>query len=238
MLHALDPTDPDSPFPDVSQALREPDGLLAVGGDLTPRRLVRAYRQGIFPWYSEDQPLLWWSPNPRAVLLPESFKISRSLRKSIRKGNFEVVVDRDFDAVIANCASPRDDGQGTWITPEMDRAYSDLHRLGVAHSIETWLDGELVGGLYGLAIGAVFFGESMFSRTPDASKLALTALVQRMRRCDMRLIDCQVPSQHLASLGAVNIRRSSFVKLLSKLVDLPRGPEVWAQRHEPLEEPV
>lgn len=228
MLFALDPHDPEAPFPAVHQALREPDGLLAVGGDLSPSRLVRAYRQGIFPWYSIGQPPLWWSPDPRTVLVPEDLKISRSLRKTLRRGMLTTSVDRDFAGVIEGCADPRKGEADTWITPEMRRAYLRLHELGIAHSVETWAQGRLVGGLYGLAIGAVFFGESMFSRYSDASKVALVALVERMRRFDMRLIDCQMRSDHLIRLGAMEIPRARFVRMLAVLRDIPCGPEVWA----------
>ena len=208
----LDPRDDSQPFPPPSRALTEPDGLLAAGGSLTPRRLLRAYRLGIFPWYSPGQPILWWSPNPRLVLFPECVRISRSLRKTIRKGLFAVTADTAFDQVIEACAGPRAGNPGTWITPEMHRAYGRLHRLGHAHSIETWRQGELAGGLNGVAVGRAFFGESMFSRASDASKVA---------------IDCQVRTAHLSSLGAVDIPRATFLQLLERHCPLPGREGAW-----------
>jgi len=189
----LDPRDPDAPFPPAEAALREPNGLLAVGGDLSPRRLLRAYRSGAFPWYGEGQPILWWSPDPRAVLLPERVRVSRSLRRTLRRGLFRVTVDRAFDAVIEACATvPRPGQDGTWITPEMAAAYRRLHRLGHAHSVEAWTrDGELAGGLYGVAIGRVFFGESMFSRRSDASKVALVTLCRALEAWGYGLVDAR-----------------------------------------------
>ena len=234
MLFALDPYDPEAPFPDVSQALRNPDGLLAIGGDLSPQRLTRAYRQGIFPWYSDDQPLLWWSPDPRAVLFPEQLNISRSLRKTIRKSLFTITFDCDFNAVIEACAAPREGESGTWITLQMQQAYRRLHDYGVAHSVEVWYDGVLAGGLYGLCIGTVFFGESMFARRTDASKVALVALVQRMQRWGLRLIDCQVSSAHLAKLGAEEIPRERFVGLLDEYCEQDLGCGIWEQQEESL----
>lgn len=201
-------------LPPVEQALDEPDGLLAAGGDLSPRRLVAAYRRGVFPWYSAGQPILWWSPDPRAVLFPAEFRCTRSLRKALRNRGFEPAVDRAFGSVIAACAAPRDAHFGTWITPEMQKAYTELHRQGYAHSVETWLEGRLVGGLYGLRLGGVFFGESMFSRERDASKAALAHLVRLCQRDGVALIDCQLASRHLASLGSRNIPRSRFQALL------------------------
>ena len=203
-----------------------------MGGDLSARRLIRAYRQGIFPWYSDGQPLLWWSPDPRAVLFPERLNISRSLRKTIRKGLFRITFDCDFPAVIEACAEPREGESGTWITAQMMSAYRRLHQLGVAHSVEVWSEDELAGGLYGLCIGAVFFGESMFSRHADASKVGLVALVQRMRRWDLRLIDCQVSSTHLATLGAEEIPRKRFIGLLDELCEHCTSGETWAQPGE------
>jgi leucyl/phenylalanyl-tRNA---protein transferase len=202
----------------VERALDEPDGLLAAGGDLSPRRLIAAYRRGVFPWYSAGQPILWWSPDPRAVLLPAEFRCSRSLRKTLRNRGFEHEVDRAFEAVIAACAAPRDRHFGTWITPEMQAAYVELHRQGYAHSVETWLDGRLVGGLYGLRLGGVFFGESMFSLERDASKAALAHLVARCQRAGIVLIDCQLASRHLASLGSRCIPRARFLGLLREHV--------------------
>ena len=222
----LDPRDDGQPFPHPDRALTEPDGLLAVGGSLSPRRLLRAYRLGIFPWYSPGQPILWWSPDPRLVLFPEALKISRSLRKTLRHGQFTVTADTDFAAVIAACAAPRDLEPGTWITPEMDQAYNRLHRFGHAHSIEVWRQGELAGGLYGVAVGRVFYGESMFSRMSDASKVALVYLTAQLRRWDFAVIDCQVRTPHLTSLGAVEIPRTTFLQLLERYCALlgPVGP--------------
>lgn len=219
----LTPEDPDAPFPPVERALRDPDGLLAIGGDLSPGRLLRAYRQGIFPWYSSGQPILWWSPDPRMVLAPAALKVSRSLRKTLRKGLFRITLDEAFGAVMRGCAEPRADAQGTWITPEMEGAYLRLHELGYAHSVEAWQDGELVGGLYGVALGRVFFGESMFSRRTDASKAAFVRLVQQLQRWGFVLIDCQVYTGHLASLGAGPITRREFTGLLERHA-LPPDP--------------
>lgn len=223
----LDPRDDNQPFPPPDRALTEPDGLLAAGGSLSPRRLLRAYRVGIFPWYSPGQPILWWSPNPRLVLFPECVRIARSLRKTLRKGLFTVTADTAFDLVIAACAGPREGSPGTWITPEMHRAYCRLHRLGHAHSIETWREGELAGGLYGVAVGRVFFGESMFSLVSDASKVALVTLALQLRRWEFATIDCQVRTEHLSSLGAVDIPRASFLRLLERYCPLPGRDGAW-----------
>lgn len=201
-------------FPDPQYALTEPDGLLAVGGDLSPARLLNAYRQGIFPWYSDDQPILWWSPNPRAVLYPNKLKVSRSLRKTLRKRPFRVTLDTAFAEVIEACSAPRDDQEGTWITAEMKQAYLNLHRLGFAHSVESWAGDELVGGLYGVSLGKVFFGESMFTRRSDASKVAFAHLNTQLKRWGFGLIDCQVHTGHLASLGAEDIPRERFLEAL------------------------
>jgi leucyl/phenylalanyl-tRNA--protein transferase len=203
-------------FPDVSLALAEPDGLLAVGGDLSPGRLVSAYRQGIFPWYNHDQPILWWSPDPRAVLFLNNLKISRSLKKSLRRRRFTVTFDQDFSAVIKACSKTRADGAGTWITNEMYTAYNHMHTLGLAHSVECWQDHHLVGGLYGIALGKVFFGESMFSQQTDASKVALVHLCQYLDRHGFQFIDCQVSSDHLMSLGAEAISRNTFIDYLER----------------------
>lgn len=223
----LDSHTPAHVFPDVELALAEPDGLLAVGGDLSPDRLLSAYSQGIFPWFSGNQPILWWSPNPRAVLFPEDLKISRSLRKRIRKQEYSLSLDEAFEEVVRQCAAPRKDQDGTWITDEMRHAYGRLHEQGYAHSVEVWHQGDLVGGLYGIALGKVFFGESMFSRRSDASKLAFAYLVRQLQLWGYPLIDCQVSSAHLHSLGAVNIDRSEFRRQLSSLVMRIAQPNPW-----------
>lgn len=223
----LDPRDPAAPFPPVELALRDPDGLLALGGDLSPERLLRAYRQGIFPWYSDGQPILWWSPDPRMVLRPEELKISRSLRKTLRKRALLITLDEDFAAVMAACAEPRSDGLGTWITEDMTLAYRRLHELGYAHSVEAWQDGHLVGGLYGVALGNVFFGESMFTRATDASKIAFVHLVRQLQRWHFALIDCQVYTGHLASLGAAPIPRRDFSAILLREARPPDRRGAW-----------
>ena len=209
-------------FPPLETALKEPNGLLAVGGDLSPERLVAAYRQGIFPWYEAPEPILWWSPAPRTVLLPEKIHISRSLGKRLRRGDYTVTYDRDFEAVIDNCAQiPRPGQHGTWIGEPMIAAYTELHKRGIAHSVEVWQDQRLVGGLYGLAIGAVFFGESMFSLAPDASKVAFVWLAQHLQHAGVALIDCQVANPHLFSMGAEEIDRQLFACLLAQHIDHP-----------------
>ena len=211
----LEPGGDPEAFPAADQALDEPAGLIAAGGDLRPERLLAAYRRGIFPWYSPGQPILWWCPDPREVLFPSEFRRTRSLAKRERNAGFEVRFDTDFAAVIDACAAPRDiDGGGTWITAEMRAAYLALHHLGHAHSIETWHEGSLVGGLYGVHQGGVFFGESMFSRMADASKVALSALVRHALAQEIGLIDCQMPSRHLASLGSRAISRTEFLGLI------------------------
>ncbi len=220
----LSPQDAPEWFPPPEQALEEPSGLLAAGGDLSPARLLAAYRRGIFPWYSPGQPVLWWSPDPRAVLFPEEFHCTRSLARTLRKGGFAHSIDRDFTAVIDGCAAPRAGSPGTWITSDMRAAYLELHRLHHAHSIETWRAGSLVGGLYGVRLGGVFFGESMFSRARDASKAALAYLVATCRRNSLVVIDCQLPSRHLASLGSRTIPRSQFQALLGEQVRGAVGP--------------
>lgn len=208
-------------FPPLERALREPNGLLAVGGDLSAERLIQAYRHGCFPWYQAGQPILWWSPNPRTVLLPQELHVSRSLRKTLRQERFQVSLDRDFSAVIQACAGPRDYADGTWITPEMQAAYRELHRRGIAHSVEVWQNDNLVGGLYGLAIGQLFFGESMFSHVDNASKVGFATLVRRLKQWGFVLIDCQMPTQHLQSLGARSISRSEFADYLKRYLDQP-----------------
>lgn len=230
MIPWLAPDAASDAFPPVDEALREPDGLLCAGGDLSEARLIEAYRRGVFPWYSAGQPILWWSPDPRSVLFPSEFKVSRSLAKTLRHRGFETSCDRAFGEVIGSCADVRVRPEGTWITPQMSAAYQRLHAAGFAHSVETWLDGRLVGGLYGLALGRVFFGESMFSLERDASKVAFKQLVDRALALGVELIDCQVSSPHLSSLGARDIPRSEFVTRLARAIpDL--APVVgWTQR--------
>jgi leucyl/phenylalanyl-tRNA--protein transferase len=213
-------------FPPVERALRDPNGLLAAGADLSPERLIEAYRRGIFPWYSGAEPILWWSPDPRLVLYCEELKVPRSLAKSVRNKGYEIRVDTDFRRVLQGCAAPRKGEAGTWLNADMRRAYLALHRAGLAHSFECWRAGELVGGLYGVAVGRMFYGESMFSRATDASKVALVALVEELRARRCPLIDCQMRTPLLASLGAREIPRRVFLRELSALVnyDEPRGP--------------
>jgi leucyl/phenylalanyl-tRNA---protein transferase len=203
-------------FPPLDQALDEPEGLLAAGGDLSPARLLAAYRRGIFPWYSAGQPVLWWSPDPREVLLPAHFKRSRSLAKTLRNRGFELAFDRDFPAVITACAERRENSTGTWITADMHAAYCELHARGRAHSVEVRRGGALVGGLYGVLMGTVFFGESMFSRESDASKAALAHLVERGIVAGVTLIDCQLPTPHLRSLGSGPMSRREFSALVQE----------------------
>jgi len=219
--------DAEDPFPPVEDAMREPNGLLAAGADLSPGRLLDAYRRGIFPWFGDEDPLLWWSPDPRMVLFVEELHISRSLRKTIRSGRFVVTADRAFSAVMTGCAEPRAEAEGTWITTEMRAAYARLAALGYAHSIEAWRDGQLVGGLYGVAIGRIFFGESMFARVPDASKVAFVTLVRHLQRWQFRMIDCQMPTAHLASLGAREIPRRDFLVEVNRAVVEPPVPAPW-----------
>ncbi|GAC1668144.1 MAG: leucyl/phenylalanyl-tRNA--protein transferase [Steroidobacteraceae bacterium] len=207
--------DPDW-FPPLENALREPPGLLAAGGDLSPARLLAAYERGVFPWYSAQQPILWWSPDPRMVLFPGEFNCSRSLRKTLRNGPYTTRVDEAFGATIRGCAGPRRSGTDTWLNNDMIASYEQLHRLGFGHSIETYAGGLLAGGLYGIQLGQVFFGESMFSSRRDASKVAIARLVDECRARDIQLIDCQVASSHLASLGARELSRSQFVALLRR----------------------
>lgn len=224
MLYLLDDTDPADPFPDPADAEKDPDGLLAVGGDLTPARLLNAYRRGIFPWFGEQDPILWWSPDPRMVLFPDRLKISRSLGKTLRRKKFTVSFDLAFSQVIQACAAPRKDEPGTWISDEMIQAYEQLHRHGVAHSAEAWDGEELVGGLYGIALGRVFFGESMFSRATDASKVAFASLVKRLQQSGYELIDCQVYTQHLESLGAELIPRRVFQEVVDAGIERLPSP--------------
>ncbi len=217
----------DEPFPPVELALQDPNGLLAAGGDLSPRRLLDAYARGIFPWFSGDDPLLWWSPDPRMVLFVGELHLSRSLRRVIRSGPFQVTMDTAFRDVMLACAEPRPGQDGTWITPAMVDAYTRLAALGYAHSIEAWAGDRLAGGLYGVAIGRMFFGESMFARQTDASKVAFAALVRQLERWGFELIDCQMATSHLASLGAREIARDEFLARVSRLVRLPAVPSPW-----------
>lgn len=220
--------DSDSDFPPSAEALDYPNGLLAVGGDLTPRRLVTAYRRGIFPWYEEPQPVLWWTPDPRSVLFPDELHISRSLRKTLRRNAFSLAVDRQFTQVMHECAQLRSDGLGTWIDGDMIAAYTALQATGIAHSVEVLdVEGALVGGLYGVALGQAFFGESMFSRVCDASKVAMVALVSILHRGGFGMIDCQVESDHMNSLGARNINRLDFERRLAQTVDIETDPGIW-----------
>ena len=229
-LYWIDSDNPDAGFPPLELALDEPDGLLAFGGDLSVQRLVKAYRLGIFPWYSDGQPIMWWSPDPRTVLWPVDLKISRSLNKTIRNAPYEISFDKAFADVIHACAAPRNDHEGTWITDEMQQAYCALHDAGYAHSVEAWMDGKLVGGLYGIAIGQVFFGESMFTHARDASKVAFVHLVRQCQSWGFKLIDCQVDSAHLQSLGASNISRQQFARYLDEYCENPVKGANWNLR--------
>lgn len=202
----------DDEFPDANLALVDPNGLLAIGGDLSADRLITAYRHGIFPWYSEDQPILWWSPDPRALLFPNSIKISRSLHKQMKKNDYRVSFNEAFTKVIQLCAQPRDNQDGTWITSAMMAAYQELHTQGIAHSVEVWQGNELIGGLYGLSLGKAFFGESMFSTQSDGSKIALVYLAGQLRTWHYDFIDCQLPNPHLSNMGAVEVPRAKFLQ--------------------------
>ena len=223
------PDDPDTPFPPTSQALRSPNGLLAWGGDLHPRRLLAAYRAGIFPWYSEGQPVLWWSPAPRCVLVPDEVYLSRRTRRRYNTGRYRLSVDRAFEEVMAACAEPRAGESGTWITQDMIHSYAVLHEWGVAHSLEVWEDDELAGGIYGLALGSIFFGESMFSRRTDGSKLALVALCRLLHRWGFALLDCQVGNPHLFRMGAQEISRAGFELTLARHIDRQPPAEAWRE---------
>ncbi len=227
MLFILDPNNPNEQFPPVEQMEQETDGLVAVGGDLSTTRILNAYRSGIFPWYSEDQPILWWSPDPRTILYPEQMKISRSLLKQIRNSNLTITIDQAFADVISACAEPRPNQPGTWITDEMKLAYQALFKQGHAHSVEVWDEDNLVGGLYGVAIGRVFFGESMFSSRSNASKMALAYLTKQAISWGYELIDCQVYSDHLGSLGAEEIPRSEFCNILEDLCYTEPSRDSW-----------
>ena len=232
-MFVLKPGSADLRFPPV--ALASPEGLLAVGGDLRAERLLEAYRHGIFPWYNPGQPILWWSPDPRAVLFPVKLRVSRSLGKTLRRKKFEVRLDTAFRDVMQHCAAPRDSrpGHGTWITLEMIEAYCVLHERGLAHSVESWMEGKLVGGLYGVALGGAFFGESMFARETDASKVAFVQLVRQLELWGFAFVDCQLPSAHLSSLGAEEIRRRDFLDRLEQALQQPGRPGRWRFKADP-----
>lgn len=215
-------------FPPIEHALDDPNGLLAAGGDLEPETLLKAYSQGIFPWYEDGQPILWWSPSPRAVIFPRHLHVSRSLRKELKQGRYRVTMDTAFERVIRNCSLPRSYAAGTWITEEMIQAYVRMHLLGYAHSVETWLDDKLVGGAYGIALGKLFFGESMFSKETNASKVAFVHLVKQLEDWGFPLIDCQVGNDHLASLGSTDIERPIFKKYLADCI-----PDINTLRQQP-----
>jgi leucyl/phenylalanyl-tRNA--protein transferase len=221
------------PFPPLARALKHPNGLLAAGANLSVQRLVAAYRRGIFPWYSEGEPILWWSPDPRMVLIPGELKVARSLRKRLRKRDYQVRVDTAFEAVMRACAAPRRGQNGTWITQEMIAAYSALNRRAIAHSVETWIGDELAGGLYGVALGRMFFGESMFTRGTDASKIALAHLARQLERWGFGMIDCQMATSHLAAFGARLMPRGPFVAQLAELVECdPAGGKLGPWRFD------
>jgi leucyl/phenylalanyl-tRNA--protein transferase len=229
MSIALPQLDGDIWFPPVQRALRDPDGLLAFGGDLSSTRILAAYRRGIFPWYQEGEPILWWSPDPRGIVIPHEIHISSSMRKVLNRADFDIHMDTDFGGVMRGCAAYTSKRRSTWITPAMYNAYCELHRLGHAHSIEIWRDGKLVGGLYGVAIGAVFCGESMFSRVENASKIVLIKLCQQLRQWGFAVIDCQLGSDHLRSMGAREISRVQYLRLLEQHADraLPVNGAAW-----------
>lgn len=216
-------------FPPTASALRNPNGLLAAGGALSPEWLIAAYRQGIFPWFNDGEPILWWSPDPRMVVFPPEIRITRSLQKTLRKAQYEVRLDSNFSAVIRACAATRRHS-GTWITPSIQAAYIRMHELGYAHSVETWVDDQLVGGLYGMALGRVFYGESMFSHQTDASKIAFAHLARFLEQHNFYVIDCQMTTNHLMSLGGREIPREEFVKMLSTLTDSGAPPVRWPEK--------
>jgi leucyl/phenylalanyl-tRNA---protein transferase len=226
-LTLLDPNNPEQGFPPTTNALSEPDGLLAVGGCLSTSRLLNAYRHGIFPWNSPEEPILWWSPDPRLVLFPDKLVVSRSLTKTLRKQKYGITFDRSFGEVVKACAQPRKEGLGTWITEGIFQAYNELHQLGYAHSAEAWLNGNLVGGMYGIAIGQVFFGESMFYSETDASKVAFVSLVEQLSAWGYQMIDCQVSTGHLRSFGAEEITRDYFEKLLNRYCNESPDSAAW-----------
>lgn len=227
-LHWLDPRNPRQPFPPASQALRDPNGLLAIGGDLSLTRLLRAYSQGIFPWFNPDEPILWWCPDPRAVLVPADLHVSRSLAKRARKSDYAVTMNRAFGEVLDACAAPRARARGTWLGPEMKQAYAELQRHGFCQSVEVWQHGRLAGGLYGVSIGRAFFGESMFSRIDDGSKLALFWLCRQLSAWRFELIDCQISSPHLLSMGASEWPRERFLAVLAQAAAAPGRTGAWS----------
>lgn len=228
-LRWLDPAEGPESLPDPACALTEPNGLLAAGGSLRPDWLLASYRRGIFPWFESGQPILWWSPDPRTVLYPGQLRVTRSLRRRLRRREFDVTADRDFAGVIRACAEPRRYADSTWITEDMIEAYSELHRRGSAHSFEAWAGAELVGGLYGITIGRVFFGESMFARVTDASKVAFWHAIRFLSACGIELIDCQLPSGHLTSLGATSLPRKEFLALLARLTEPAGTPGSYSE---------
>ena len=230
-IYWLSPTEGPDSFPSPENALAEPNGLLAVGGDLSPERLLAAYPRSIFPWYEEGQPILWWSPDPRAVLFPEDLHVSRRLARTLRQSNITISVDTSFKAVVQGCAAPRRYAEGTWITPAMLQAYEQLHKLGYAHSFEAWDGKDLVAGMYGIAIGQVFFGESMFTRISNASKIVFVRAVEYLQSKRFELIDCQIWSDHLESLGATTVPRAAFVDYLGSLCEPPGDPSCWNKDH-------
>jgi len=226
-LHWLDPRDPQQAFPDPRLAMRDPNGLLAIGGDLSSARLLRAYAQGIFPWFNPDEPILWWSPDPRAVLEPRRFHTSRSLAQRLRKQDFALTMNHAFRDVLEACAAPRARSRGTWLSPEMKQAYFQLHAQATAQSVEVWQHGRLAGGVYGVSIGRMFFGESMFSRIEDGSKIALHYLCRQLAVWNYELLDCQVSSPHLTTLGAVELPREEFLARLRGALVGGAAPTRW-----------
>lgn len=227
MIYFIDGTDPNSPFPDVEEGDPEMNGLIAVGGDLTPQRLVNAYSHGIFPWYTLWEPIKWWSPDPRLVLFPDKLHISHSLHKTLRRGVLQATFDLAFPKVIRACAGTRRSGSGTWLTNDMIRAYEKLHKLSIAHSVDVWEQDNLVGGLYGVALGRIFFGESMFSLRSDASKVALVYLAQHLQTWEYQVIDCQMRTEHLVRMGAEEIPRKELTSLLDTWVTIPGHEGNW-----------
>ncbi len=229
MIFQLQGTESTMPFPSPELATRKPDGLLAVGGDLSKERLLQAYSQGIFPWYSKGQPILWWCPDPRAVLYPENIHVSRSLKRKIKKGGFILKIDRNFPMVMSSCAMPRKGQEGTWLLPEMRLAYQNMFNNDYAHSIELWKKNSLVGGLYGLSIGTVFFGESMFSSIPDASKIIMVYLMNLLKKYNFSFMDCQIFNSHLGRMGAIEIPRSRFLSELAIALKENPSTDIWNQ---------